>query len=83
VKGLGQGLHRRRLRQAGHTLQEQVPIGEEPDEQAVDHVPLADDDLVELGPDGVEARFELVHPLLQGGDALLCELRRAHEGRSP
>jgi len=39
----GEGTHRERLGQARHTLQKHVPVGEEPDQEALDHVALPDD----------------------------------------
>ena len=46
---LGQRLDGRRLGQARHALQEDVPVGQQPDQQAGDHLLLADDGLAQLG----------------------------------
>ena len=51
VNGLGDRVHEERLRQAGHTLQEQVAAGEERDHDALDDDVLADDDLTDARTD--------------------------------
>ena len=51
VDGLGDRVHEERLRQAGHTLQEQVTAGEERDHDALDDDVLADDDLADARTD--------------------------------
>ena len=43
VDGLGERSHRERLRQSGHALEQHVTAREKTDEQAIDHVVLADD----------------------------------------
>ena len=69
----GQRLDRQGLGQPRHALEQHVPVGEQPDQQAVDQVLLADDDLghprQEIGdeaallPDaGVELLDAGVHP---------------------
>ena len=57
---VGQRAHHQGLGQAGHTDQQAVAAREYRDEQLLDDVFLADDDLVELGPDLVEALLELL-----------------------
>ena len=39
----GRRLDRQRLRQAGHALDQQVPLGEQADEHALEHVVLSGD----------------------------------------
>jgi hypothetical protein len=46
--GGGERPHRERLRQAGHALEQHVAIGEQADEQPLQHGALADDDPAEL-----------------------------------
>ena len=48
MDGLREGAHRERLREAGDALEEDVSVGEEADQQAVDEVLLADDDTGDL-----------------------------------
>ena len=51
---LGQGLDGERLGEAGHALDQHVAAGEQADQQAVEQVVLADDDLAQLGLDPLE-----------------------------
>ena len=44
VDGLRERAHGQRLREAGHAFEEDVAVGEEADQQAIDEVLLADDD---------------------------------------
>ena len=46
--------HRQRLGEAGHALEQHVAAGEQTDEDALDHVRLADDDLADLGEDPLD-----------------------------
>ncbi len=54
VDGAGKGTHGEGLGEPRHTLQQDVPVGEQPDDEPLEHRPLADDDLAEL-------RHELAH----------------------
>ena len=49
-------LHRERLREAGHALEQHVAAGEQADEQALDHVVLADDAARDLFEDRLHQR---------------------------
>ena len=49
VDGAGEGPHRQRLGQTRHPLEQHVPIGQEPDDEALEHGPLSHDHLAELG----------------------------------
>ena len=53
---LGERLHRERLREAGHALEQHVAAGEQPDEQPLDHVVLADDAAGDLFEDRLDER---------------------------
>ncbi len=53
---LGERLHRERLGEAGHALEQDVAAGEQADQQAVDQVALADDDGADLFAEAVERR---------------------------
>ena len=46
--GDGEGLHGQGLGQTGHALEQQVPAGEQADQEALDHAVLADDDPLDL-----------------------------------
>ena len=54
VDGGGERLDRGGLGEARHALEQDVAVGEQPDQQPVDHVALADDDLADLLADAVE-----------------------------
>jgi hypothetical protein len=64
VDGLRQGLHRQRLGQAGHALEQDVPVGEQADQHAVDDVALADDDLADLLAQPVDERRRVLDLLI-------------------
>ncbi len=64
-----QGPHRQGLGQAGHTLQQHVAIGEQADEESLQHRPLAHDDAAQL-----------LHQL-RGETRVLLELRGREEIR--
>ena len=53
---VGQRPHGQGLGQAGHAFEQDVAAGEQADQQAVEHDPLADDDLVDLGVERVRGR---------------------------
>ena len=61
LQPLGQRAHRQGLGQAGHALEQDVPAGQEPYQQPVDHGPLADDDLLQLAVEPVQAGSEVLH----------------------
>ena len=46
--GRGEGPHRQRLRQAGNALEQHMAVGEQPDQQSLQHGPLTHDDTPEL-----------------------------------
>ena len=48
VDGLREGAHRERLREARDAFEEDVAVGEETDQEAIDEVLLADDDTSDL-----------------------------------
>jgi hypothetical protein len=52
--GLARGLDRQRLGQARHALDQAVAVGQEADQDPLDHLGLADHDLADLGDDVVE-----------------------------
>ena len=54
--GARQGADRQGLGQAGHALEQDVAVGHQAQQQAFDHVALADDDLADLGVDAAQAR---------------------------
>ena len=56
VDRLGQRAHRERLGQAGHALEQHVTAGEQADQQALDHVLLADDAPRDLLKDALDER---------------------------
>lgn len=41
---LGEGFHGQRLGHAGHTFEQHVPLGQQPDQQPLDQLVLTDDD---------------------------------------
>ena len=45
---LREGLHGQRLRDAGHTLEQHVALGEQADQHPLDELVLADDDPLDL-----------------------------------
>ena len=59
VQRLGERGHRERLGEPGHALEQHVAVGEQADQQPVEHVALADDDLLHR-PDHV--RTEMPRP---------------------
>ena len=61
LQPLGQRAHRQGLGQAGHALEQDVPAGQEPYQQPVDHGPLADDDLLQLAVEPIQAGSEVLH----------------------
>ena len=69
VQALRQGLDQERLAQPRHPFQEHVAAGEEPDEDLVHHVVVADDHLLHLRPERPER-------LDEGLDALLLSSGR-------
>ncbi len=87
---VGQGVHGERLGQAGDALDEDVAVAEKRDEEAVDEVALADDDLADLGSHGLdELRMSLHTPVdvvrIDGHatSALVCAFRVYTSGTSP
>ncbi len=56
--------HEQRLRQARRTGDQAMPAGEQRDEQLLDHLLLADDDLLQLGIDPRPALPNLLDDLL-------------------
>jgi hypothetical protein len=82
VDDRGHRVDRERLGEARHALEQHVAAGEQADEDALDHVVLADDDLADLGQHAVHegALFadELVHDTdvaLHGGASLSWQKR--------
>ena len=64
----GQRLDRGGLGEAGHPLEEHVPVGEQGDHQPVDHALLTDDDPAHFaGQPAQDLRF-IPHPGVQFGD---------------
>ena len=51
VERVGQRPHHQRFREPWHALQQAVAAGKHADQQFLDHLPLADDDLAELASD--------------------------------
>ena len=67
MKDLRDGFHEQRLGQAGRAGDQAMPAGKQRDEQLLDHVLLADDDLGQLGLDARAAGFDLFDGLFFGG----------------
>ena len=65
----GQRLDRERLGETRHALQQDVAVGEQADQKAVEHVALADDDFFEFRAEGRHERALLLHFFVDGGDA--------------
>ena len=57
---LGEGLHRQRLREAGHAFDEQVALRENRHQHAFEEVILADDDLLHFVEDALHQRRNVV-----------------------
>ena len=57
VHHLREGAHRQGLGQAGHALQQDVPAGQQPDEQPLHHLVLPHDHLADFGRDPRAERF--------------------------
>ena len=53
------------LGQAREPLEQHVPVGEQPDHQAVEHGPLADDDRLERGFDSSHERIGGAHAFIE------------------
>ena len=58
VDDVGERAHEHRLAQARDALEQHVAVGEQPDQRLPDQLPLADDDLADLGLDGAGALGE-------------------------
>ena len=73
VEDLGQGADQQRLGQAGHAGQQAVAAGEERDQQLIDGLVLADDDLAQLVADAAAAFDDTGDDFLGGvrGTALM------------
>ena len=71
VQHLGQGIHGKGFSQTGHPLEQNVPVGKQPDEQAVHHILLADYYLAYLVK--YLLNFFLVRPL---GGVVGCDFHK-------
>ncbi len=74
----GRRLDRQRLREAGHALDQEVPLREQADEHPLEHLVLAGDDAPDLEERLLEplaylGRFHVVSPLVRL-DPRLCRL---------
>ena len=63
VEALGERLDEQGLAEARDALEQDVPAGEEPDEDVRDDLVMAHDDLADLGAQGLEGGDELLHSL--------------------
>ena len=54
VDRLGERLDRQRLGQTGYAFEQHVAVGQQPDQQPVDHVALPDQQLADFFADAVE-----------------------------
>jgi hypothetical protein len=68
-------LDREGLGQAGHAFEEDVAVGEQADEQPLDHVTLADDDLAHFALERRDERALLADEFREFADASLCSHR--------
>ena len=59
VERVGERADDERLREAGHALEQHVAAGEQAEQQPVQHLVLADQDLADLGLECSEATLEL------------------------
>ena len=62
----GQGRDRQCFGQAGHSFEQHMPAGQQSDQQAFDHIPLADDDPVDLFYEGRDKGTFLPNPFRDG-----------------
>ena len=82
VQSAGHGADGERLRQPRHAFEEHVPVGEQADEEAVDEVPLADQDALDRAVERVEFRPQLLDDrrgrswLPRGANNLMIQTRR-------
>ena len=68
----GQGAHGQGLGQARHAFEQYVPIGQQADQEAFDHVLLADDHLADLRDQPVDEDALLVDPVVDDLDVVRC-----------
>ena len=71
MDGAGQGPDGHRLGQPRHTFHQDVPVGEQPDEEPLDHVSLADDDPADLIQQAVDKGALRVNLLLNRFDIVV------------
>jgi hypothetical protein len=64
MKDLGDGLHEQRLGQSGRASDETMPAGQQRNEDFLDDLALADDDLLEFLLDLLAAADQLLNRLL-------------------
>ena len=67
---VGDRLDRQRLGEAGHAFEQHVAAGEQADEDALDHVALADDDLADLAEQLLGEGRLLLHQLVDDFDVV-------------
>ena len=70
VEGVAERADGERLGEAGDALDQDVAAGEQADQDALDHVGLADDDLADLGQQLVDERALLGDQLVQCADVV-------------
>jgi hypothetical protein len=70
VDRVAQRADRERLGEAGDALEQDVPARQQPDQDALDHVLLADDDLADLVQQAVDEGALLGDQLVQGTDVV-------------
>ncbi len=82
--GLRDGLDGQRLGEAGHAFEQDVPAREQADEDALDHVLLADDDLADLVEDRVHEGALALDQVVDDTDVVVHSLapRRRFVGRA-
>jgi hypothetical protein len=73
--GVAERAHRQRLRESGHALEQDVAATEQADEDALDHVGLADDHLADLGHQVVDEAALLGDELVQCADVVHGQMR--------
>ena len=69
VDGRGERLDRQGFGQARHAFQQDVPVGQQADDQAFDQVILADDDLADLAKKRAHKSAGPLHLFVNGADS--------------
>ena len=69
LRQCGQRLHRERLGQAGHAFEQHVAVGQQADDQPLDQVGLADDDLAHFVKQRAHERAGFLHRFVDGVDS--------------